>query len=188
MKKLLYTTALMLMAATVFTSCIDLPKQQANQEKMQVEVKYAVNCSQDVLDAVDLVVIYKDKGGANATDTVRDTLWTKIVVHDEVPAKAGMNWSITPKPDSKLKKDTLDLNATYSMWYNGRVLDRGAHILTYRDFPVSRLQALCDFINLQRANFVEVKHMGENSYYSPCYVIRSGLFQDLESDIANWED
>lgn len=176
----------MLAATTIFTSCIDLPKQQANQEEMQVEVKYAVKCTQDVLDAVDLVITYKDKGGVNATDTVRDTLWTKIVVHDTVPAKAALNWSLVPKPDCKLNKDTVDLDATYSMWYNGKVLGRGAYMLSYRDFPVSRLQTLCDFINLERANYVD--HSEKGCHYYPCYVIKPGLFQDLEADIADWDD
>lgn len=187
MKKILYSTALLL----VVTSCFN-PKgwqeQQEQQEKKRVEVTYYVNCSQDMIDAIDLVVTYKGKDGVNLRDTVRDTLWKKTVVHDVIPAKVALNWSLTPKPADVIHKDTLELRAYYSMTYNDIVMNQQCPMLWYKDIPASRLQALCDLVNLERENLLSRPE--KKNHYWPGGVIKSGIYQDLEVDeiYFSWDD
>lgn len=188
MKKILYLAALMLAAALTFASCVG--KQETQQIERRLEVNYTVKCSQDLIDALDLVVTYKDKGGINSTDTVRDTLWTKTVVHDVIPAKVGFDWSVTPKSAAKHGKDTLNLVADLSLSYNGASWRR-PYMFTYLDFPTSRLETLCDLINLQRENMHALDK--NNQYFDPCYIIRPCRQNEigidgLMTEIAHWND
>jgi hypothetical protein len=156
MKKLLYTAALMLMAAMVLTACNGNQEEQEEQEykpiKKQVGVTYTINCSQDMIDATDLVVrIYKDSVDV-VTDTIRDTLWTKTI-NDMVPYYTGLIWTVTPKATSKINKDTLDeVFAKYSVKFvePDSTFNKGV-ILHYRNLPVSKLEAACELMDYQHS-------------------------------------
>lgn len=198
MKKILYTTALMLMTAMVFTSCVGgqvskkerKEQQESEQEAFPSTVIYTIRCSQDVVDAIDLVVKYKDKGGINATDTIRDTLWTKAVVHDSIPVKVGLDWSLSPKPASKITKETFDeLYATYDIQIKpDRRIDANA-IMRYLNFPASKLSDLCDLENY-RQTVARTHH----DFHFPCYVYGRnrqdypGLDPWDDYEEADWDD
>ena len=187
---------MVLAAALTFTSCVDWQKRQEQQEtkpvEKRVEVTYSIDCTQDVIDALDLVITYKDKGGINSVDTLRDTHWTKTVVHDMVPAKAGLIWSVTPKPGSSINKDTIDLDAKYAMEYNGRMITRCAYLFYYPNFPVSRLETLCDLINLQRASSLSKDDLYECNIIMPYGENENRPIdaedQELKIGYCNWED
>ena len=153
MKKLLYTAAMMLMVSMVLTSCFGVPKFPDKQKKVdqtpiqkQVAVTYTINCSQDLLDAADLVItIHKNQVGF-ATDTIRDTHWTKTIVDDVVPYHTDMSWWIYPKEKNKINNDTLaELFAEYTIKFEepDSIFDRGG-ILHYRNLPVSQLEGACE--------------------------------------------
>ena len=158
MKKLLYTAALVLMAAMALTSCYGGNKQQWQDEqestpiKKHVGVTYTINCSQDMLDATDLIVrIYKDT--VFVADTIRDTLWTKTIGGDMVPYHTGMNWTVKPKATSKINKDTLDeIFAKYSVKFEDEdePFDKGS-IMHYRNLPVSKHEAACELAAISYA-------------------------------------
>lgn len=150
MKKILYTAALVLVATMALTSCFGNPTKQDKQEQKpiqkQVAVTYTLNCSQDLIDAVDLVITIHKNQVSVVTDTIRETHWTKTVVNDVVPYKTDMVWWLYPKETNKINKDTLDeIFAEYSIKFekSDSIFDKGG-ILHYRDLPVSKLEDACE--------------------------------------------
>ena len=207
MKTILYTAVLMLMTATILTSCGKLQEswqdeQENNQEikpeKRQVSVTYEIKCSQDVVDALDMVITYKDKGGINATDTLRDTIWTKTVVNEVIPVKIGLSWSLSPKSADKITKETFeDLAASYSITRNKEgssdhmfiVRDNLFHYYpSYKDFPASKLSNLCDYENYEHT-LVLSNHDYVNSL---CYMLKPitdvNGYKDIIDEPAHWDD
>ena len=190
MKKILYTATLILMAAMTLTSCIGGPvnkherKEQLESQKeaYPTTVIYTVKCSQDLVDAIDLVVKYKDKGGINATDTIRDTLWTKTVTNDYLPVKIGLDWSVAPKPADKINKETFDnLSANYEIQQKPyRLIDGNFIVTTYRNFPASKLADLCDYVNYEQ-NIART----HDDWHFPCYML-GRLANDLVE--TSWDD
>lgn len=193
----------MLMTATVLTSCGNWQdEQESNQEiqpeKRQVSVTYEIKCSQDVVDALDMVITYKDKGGINATDTLRDTIWTKTVVNDVIPVKIGLSWSLSPKSADKITKETFeDLAASYSITRNKEgsseytfiVRDNLFHYYpSYKDFPASKLSNLCDYENYEHT-LVLSNHDYVNSL---CYMLKpitdANGYKDIIDEPAHWDD
>ena len=192
MKTILYTTAWTIIAALALCSCDS--RQEQSIERRTV-VTYTVKFSQDAFDAIDMVLTYKDKGGINAVDTVRDTLWTKTVVLDVLPAKVGLNWSVSPKAASHIGKDSLDLCVTYAMDYDGRTICGGLPFISYHKFPTSRLATLCDYINLKRENLAQGR--SKKYVYHPCFILSewpkgeepiNAEEGELRSDMAPWLD
>lgn len=206
MKTILYTAVLMLMTATVLTSCGKLQEswqdeQENNQEikpeKRQVSVTYEIKCSQDVVDALDMVITYKDKGGINATDTLRDTIWTKTVVNEVIPVKIGLSWSLSPKSADKITKETFeDLAASYSITRNGEVSSNHTiardnlfhYYPSYKDFPASKLSNLCDYENYEHT-LVLSNHDYVNSL---CYMLKPIAdalgYERIIDEPAHWDD
>ena len=188
MKKTLYTTALMLMAAVVLTSCGNqLGKKEMKQMERQSTVTYTINSSQDLIDAIDLMVTYKGKGGINVSDTISDTIWTKTVVNDMVPVKVGLSWSVLPKTDSKISKDTLNHKATYTIECNevSDTLREWLDFIWWRDFPANKLGAMCDLEN-HKQNYARTQG---GRYETPCFLIAPETIGDgLEYDWAEWSD
>lgn len=182
MKKILYTTALMLMTTLVLTSCDGLNGSQKKlKEQMSVTnkdiqnyehreeattVTYKIYCSQEFVDAIDMVVTYKGKGGINLTDTVRDTTWVKTVVNDSIPVKIGIDWILVPKKDRKITKERFDnLMAGYNIECKEAAFTIGNGIIgLHKNFPVSKLEALCELYNFQHkdvakaCNILKAKH------------------------------
>ena len=188
MKKILYTIALMLVAAVALSSCGDkLGNKEMKQVERQSTVTYTINSSQDLIDAIDLVVTYKGKGGINVSDTISDTIWTKTVVNDMVPVKVGLSWSVLPKADSKISKDSLDLRATYVIECNEvtDTMNEWLDFIRLKDFPASKLGALCDLEN-HKQNCARTKG---GRYETPCFIIAPEMIGDgLKYDWAQWRD
>lgn len=187
MKKTIYTTALMLMAAMVLTSCGDkLKNKETKPVERQVSVVYTINSSPDLIDAIDLVVTYKGKGGINVSDTISDTVWTKTVVNDMIPVKIGLDWSLSPKTSSKISKDSLDLYASYSIVCKEvhDTLNHPQTLLSWKEFPASKLQQMCDLENHKQAYA-----RSQINYISPCYTISpDSNGNGLKYDYSDWDD
>ena len=185
MKKILYTIALMLVA---LSSCGDkLGNKEMKQVERQSTVTYTINSSQDLIDAIDLVVTYKGKGGINVSDTISDTVWTKTVVNDMVPVKVGLSWSVLPKVDSKISKDSLDLRATYVIECNEvtDTMNEWLDFIWLKKFPASKLGALCDLEN-HKQDYARTKG---GPYETPCFIIAPEMIGDgLKYDWAQWRD
>lgn len=207
MKKILYTAVLMLMTATVLTSCGNLQENRQDEqennleikpEKRQVSVTYEIKCSQDVVDALDMVITYKDKGGINATDTLRDTIWTKTVVNEVIPVKIGLSWSLSPKSADKITKGTFEnLAASYSITRNEKgfsdykfiARDNLLHYYpSYKDFPASKLSNLCDYENYENTQALTNHH----NVNSRCYMLKpitdANGYKDIIDEPAYWDD
>jgi hypothetical protein len=206
MKTILYTAVLMLMTATILTSCGKLQEswqdeqennQEVKPEKRQVSVTYEIKCSQDVVDALDMVITYKDKGGINATDTLRDTIWTKTVVNEVIPVKIGLSWSLSPKSADKITKETFeDLAASYSITRNGEVSSNHTiardnlfhYYPSYKDFPASKLSNLCDY-----ENYEHTLRLNNHDYSGPlCYMLKPIAdalgYERIIDEPAHWDD
>lgn len=192
----------MLMAAMTLTSCVggegfkqlQKERQESEKEKCPVTVTYTINCTQDVVDAIDMVIKYKDKGGTNATDTIRDTVWTKTIVNDYIPVKIGLDWSLAPKPADKITKDTFDeLNITYSITLQSTEPCRPAAdnypIISYRDFPASKLADLCDF-----ANYEQTVARNHHDWNFSCFLVERDMINGvpdpnrIDFSRADWDD
>ena len=207
MKTILYTAVLMLMTATILTSCGKLQEswqdeQENNQEikpeKRQVSVTYEIKCSQDVVDALDMVITYKDKGGINATDTLRDTIWTKTVVNEMIPVKIGLSWSLSPKSADKITKETYEnLAANYSITKieegssEQMFIARGNlfhYYPSYKDFPANKLSNLCDYENYEHTLVLTNHHYGN----SLCFMLKPiedvNGYKHIIDEPAYWDD
>lgn len=182
MKQTIYTAAMMLIATLVLISCDGLNgRQKKLKEQMAATYKdiqeyehreeattvtYQIWCSQEFVNAIDMVVTYKDKGGINRTDTVRDTTWVKTVVNDSIPVKIGIDWTLVPKKDRKISKERFDnLMAGYTIECKEAAFTVGNGIMGQnRNFPVSKLEALCELYNFQHkdvakaCNILKAKH------------------------------
>lgn len=192
----------MLMTATVLTSCGNQQEnrqdeQEVKPEKMPVSVTYEIRCSQDVVDALDMVITYKDKGGINATDTLRDTIWTKTVVNEVIPVKIGLSWSLSPKSADKITKETFeDLAASYSIMRNGEVSSNHTiardnlfhYYPSYKDFPASKLSNLCDYENYEHTLVLTNHHYGN----SLCFMLKPiedvNGYKHIIDEPAYWDD
>ena len=193
----------MLMTATVLTSCGNLQEnrqdeQEVKPEKMPVSVTYEIRCSQDVVDALDMVITYKDKGGINATDTLRDTIWTKTVVNEVIPVKIGLSWSLSPKSADKITKETYEnLAASYSI----TKIEEGSsdqmfiardnlfhYYPSYKDFPASKLSNLCDYENYENTLVLTNHHYGN----SLCFMLKPiedvNGYKHIIDEPAYWDD
>lgn len=207
MKTILYTAVLMLMTATILTSCGKLQEswqdeQENNQEikpeKRQVSVTYEIKCSQDVVDALDMVITYKDKGGINATDTLRDTIWTKSVVNEVIPVKIGLSWSLSPKSADKITKETFeDLAASYSITRNEKgfsdfpFIGRGNlfhYYPSYKDFPASKLSNLCDYENYENTLKLTNHHYGNSQCFMLEPITDETGYNHIAYVPAHWDD
>ena len=193
----------MLMTATILTSCGKLQEswqdeQEVNPEKRQVSVTYEIKCSQDVVDALDMVITYKDKGGINATDTLRDTIWTKTVVNEMIPVKIGLSWSLSPKSADKITKETYEnLAANYSITKieegssEQMFIARGNlfhYYPSYKDFPANKLSNLCDYENYEHTLVLTNHHYGN----SLCFMLKPiedvNGYKHIIDEPAYWDD
>lgn len=154
MKKLIYITIVALLGCMALTSCLETSKKGE-----QLTTELYIKSSQDLIDVCNIVVTYKDKGGINATDTVRDSVWTKTVVSDVVPFKVGLRWALSAKPVSQIAKDSLQLRAKYTIEHKGWDCPIGEMFMfNHSNFPVSKLAALCDYENLNNAEYWDGDH------------------------------
>ena len=157
----------MLMATIVLISCDSLNGRKKKLEeqmattykdikdyehrKEPTTITYKVWCSQDFIDAIDMVVTYKGKGGINLTDTIRDTTWVKTIVNDSIPVKIGLDWTLVPRSDRKITKEYFDdLTAGYFIECKEAAFEVGNTIIGQnKNFPVSKLEAFCELHNFR---------------------------------------
>ena len=83
MKKFIFTTILTLMGVMALTSCIE-------KRGEQLTTMLTIESSQDLIDACDIEITYKGKGGVNMVDTITTAKWHKIIINDSFPTKVGM--------------------------------------------------------------------------------------------------
>ena len=189
-KALLYTVAVMLTASLALTACRHRQEQEqepTQQVKRQVQVTYKVKCSQDVMDAINFVVIYKDKGGINATDTVRDSVWTKTVVSDVVPFKVGLRWALSAKPVSQIAKDSLQLRAKYAIECKDCPIQHEEKFMfNHSNFPASKLAGLCDYETMQHDSYWDGPYGCKMIVFNPD--ASHDWMPDLMTTLVPWDD
>jgi len=69
-----------------------------------------VKASADLIAVSDIEITYKGSGGADVTDTINLTHWTKKIVNHSFPTEIGIvNYRLLIKPDAKPSKDRCKL-------------------------------------------------------------------------------
>jgi len=185
MKKPIFTIALMLIAMLTLASCIYQPGKDGElEQEVETTVKYTIKCSQEFIDAIDLIVTYKDKEGYTVTDTVSDMTWVKTVVNEKVPVTIGMDWVLQPKTDSKNKvsKEYFDhLLAACEIECKEADLQIGNDIVNLHHFPTNKLEALCELETFKQvANWTD----GHEYYTLKPYILHQGI----KWEEADWHD
>ena len=110
MKRLLFMTTLLMMAAFSLTSCGD----DEPKEKVTATATYNLSFSQDLLDACNVFITYKAENGRNVMEGVTSTWWTKTVTSDEFPAEFGVMYKFSTKSDAELTKEKYNLTCEFN--------------------------------------------------------------------------
>ena len=110
MKRLLFMTTLLMMAAFSLTSCGD----DEPKEKVTATATYNLSFSQDLLDACNVFITYKAENGRNVMEAVTSTWWTKTVTSDEFPAEFGVMYKFSTKSDAELTKEKYNLTCEFN--------------------------------------------------------------------------
>ena len=110
MKKLIFTSILMLVAVLLLGSCGD-------RKDGALTVFYCITLSHDMDQMADMAVTYKLADGSTATDTITGTTWEKTVVLDTFPAAFGLvDYAFIPKAANSLKKEEYEPSVIFSMF------------------------------------------------------------------------
>lgn len=154
----------LLAAAIALTSCT----QHAETERVTpLTVYYTIDCSQELIDSYDLIVTYKDKGGADVVDTIKDLSWKKTVVNDKIPVKIGLDFTWVPKGDSlEIEPHTL-LHAAYSIIAYEADFSSTEPIINEVISNNSELATIIDIYNERQA------YRRENKQMNSCYTVKS---------------
>ena len=106
MKKLLFTTAaFMVLAILALTSCGGSDAAGGNKLGTMIQIK----SSQDLIDAYDIEVTYKGKGGVDVIDTITSTRWKKSLSTTlSRPKPACLAIAFSPSPIPKMKKTDVN--------------------------------------------------------------------------------
>ena len=110
MKRLLFMTTLLMMAAFSLTSCGD----DEPKEKVTATATYNLSFSQDLLDACNVFITYKAENGRNVMEPVTSTWWTKTVTSDKFPAEFGVMYKFSTKSDAELTKEKYNLTCEFN--------------------------------------------------------------------------
>lgn len=110
MKRLLFMTTLLMMAAFSLTSCGD----DEPKEKVTATATYNLSFSQDLLDACNVFITYKAENGRNVMEGVTSTWWTKTVTSDKFPAEFGVMYKFSTKSDAELTKEKYNLTCEFN--------------------------------------------------------------------------
>ena len=110
MKRLLFMTTLLMMAAFSLTSCGD----DEPKEKVTATATYNLSFSQDLLDACNVFITYKAENGRNVMEAVTSTWWTKTVTSDKFPAEFGVMYKFSTKSDAELTKEKYNLTCEFN--------------------------------------------------------------------------
>ncbi len=110
MKRLLFMTTLLMIAAFSLTSCGD----DEPKEKVTATATYNLSFSQDLLDACNVFITYKAENGRNVMEPVTSTWWTKTVTSDKFPAEFGVMYKFSTKSDAELTKEKYNLTCEFN--------------------------------------------------------------------------
>lgn len=159
MKSIIITTVLTVTALMMLSSCIDNTKKGERLTTM-----LTVNPSQDLLEACDIEVTYKGKGGVDITDTISDTEWYKIIVNDSFPTQVGVvSFRYLMKPGFKPTKEKYDLTSSFSISLKEQVAPIGTQYPIYLvDVPGDKVESFIDLYNF-RSN--DEYDPGRNNFY-----------------------
>ena len=144
MKKFIFTIQLTLMSCMALTSCIEKRGEQLTS-------MLTIESSQDLLDACDIEITYKGKGGIDLTDTITKTKWFKIIVNDSFPTEIGLvNVRYLIKPEYKPIKDSCYLlYCTYELKVKEDMFLAGGKPLYLENVPGNKVVSFLDLINIQ---------------------------------------
>ena len=108
-KTIIYLTILAAMMGVSLTSC--------DTNSNRLTVFYNITLSDDMAQIADLAITYKGDGGATVTDTITGTVWEKKIHLDSFPSQFGLvDYTFIPKPADKLKKETYELKAEFTIF------------------------------------------------------------------------
>ena len=144
-KNMILMMALVAIIATSLTSCFE--QQVKKGERLTSMLK--VEASKDLIDACDIEIIYKGKGGINTRDTISATEWYKIVVNDSFPTKIGLvTFRYLIKPGFKPTKDTYDLQLNWYMMCKEQSFETRWYPLMLLDVPGDKVESFLDLYNM----------------------------------------
>ena len=98
------------MLATVTLVSCGSGSGKSSLSKKLLMTTIRVKASADLIAVSDIEITYKGSGGADITDTINLTQWTKKIVNHSFPTEIGIvNYRLLIKPDAKLSKDRCKL-------------------------------------------------------------------------------
>lgn len=99
------------MLATVALVSCGSGSGKSSLSKKLLMTTIRVKASADLIAVSDIEITYKGSGGADVTDTINLTHWTKKIVNHSFPTEIGIvNYRLLIKPDAKLSKDRCKLD------------------------------------------------------------------------------
>ena len=135
---------LTLMGCMILTSC-----GNAKGEKLSTILSIAP--SQDLLEACDIEVTYKGKGGIDMTDTITSAAkWTKEIVNDSFPTEIGLvNLRYLIKPDFKPTKRIYNLWCICNLKTREQMFHERTYYLDLFYVQGARVKSYLELTNLQ---------------------------------------
>jgi len=107
--KRLSIIAVLMLATVALVSCGSGSGKSSLSKKLLMTT-IQVKASADLIAVSDIEITYKGSGGADVTDTINLTHWTKKIVNHSFPTEIGIvNYRLLIKPDAKLSKDRCKL-------------------------------------------------------------------------------
>lgn len=98
-----------MLATVALVSCGSGSGKSSLSKKLLITT-IRVKASADLIAVSDIEITYKGSGGADVTDTINLTHWTKKIVNHSFPTEIGIvNYRLLIKPDAKPSKDRCKL-------------------------------------------------------------------------------
>jgi len=108
MKRLSIIAVLMLATVALVSCGSGSGKSSLSKKLLMTTIR--VKASADLIAVSDIEITYKGSGGADITDTINLTQWTKKIVNHSFPTEIGIvNYRLLIKPDAKPAKDRCKL-------------------------------------------------------------------------------
>lgn len=144
MKKFIFPIMLTLMGCMVLTSC-------GNAKGEKLSTILSIVPSHDLLEACDIEVTYKGKGGVDMTDTITAaTRWSKEIVNDSFPTEIGLvNLRYLIKPDFKPTKNIYNLWCICEMRTREQIFHEKTYYLDLFYVQGAKVKSYLDLTNLQ---------------------------------------
>lgn len=181
MKKLIFTAILTLLGIMALTSCTN----EDNSGK-QLTTMITIESSQDLIDACDIEITYKGKGGINTVDTITSTEWHKIIVNDSFPVRIGMvALRYLVKPGFKPDKDFYDLECQHTLLTRETARQREYPCLMLYDVPAGKV---AEFLELQNYLDRDMVKLELDSKFNATTVMVSGAKDESARELFIFED